>query len=209
MKKTKEIEKVINQGFQQIEEYEKQKLQAMATERAERFHAWALMIEKGKKTLPSVVKNAFTIIDPEFMNYDPPNRLQAVDLWGLDIEGLAPIMLRFVKNDTFIFYRVPTILVDLTHKRPDEHYVWAWDVRHGEKGICLFDTSDLSMALAEAQKRYKIKQDLEEEYRLEQAEKENKADQPVYEDIDGSEPVPDKVLLNSLRQLVREEIAKG
>ena len=212
MNKTNEIEKLINQGRQQIEEYEKQKLQVMVNERAERFRAWALMIEKGKKILPSVVKNAFTVIDPEFMKCEPPKNLQDGDYWMLDIDDLAPIMVRFAKDDTYIFYRVPTILIDADNKRSDDIFGWSGYTKYGitgERDIPIYDTKDLSMALAEAQTRFKIKQELEEEYLLEQAEKANKADQPVYEDVDGSEPVPDQVLLNSLRQLVREEISKG
>lgn len=64
----------------------------------------------------------------------------------------------------------------------------------------MFDS--LSLALASAAREYELAQELIAEETAQEPE------QPEYQDLDGTEPLPDQVLINGVRQLIREEIQK-
>jgi hypothetical protein len=110
----------------------------------------------------------------------------------LKIPHLAPIRVEFIKKGEGVYFPVFRV----AHYFVDEGEVyWSYRISDPEES--------LEIALAWAK---------DTQLKYEELEKKMIADREqanlVYEDVDGSEPVPDLILINNLRNIIREEIDK-
>lgn len=208
MEKNEFITSMIETGKCQLKEQEDAE-QNEHNEKAENNRRlWDKLLVEARNYFISDIRDAVQLFPNRNIDFDkPPENWQDARFY-LDIDGCAPILLKFVKKNDGLEckYVIPKVVDD-----PELYYEeftiagrygWSW---RGGYGLILFGINmfgTLSLALARAAREYELAQELIAEEAAQEPE------QPEYQDLDGTEPLPDQVLINGVRQLIREEIQK-
>lgn len=215
MKRNNLINVLIMNGNSEFDSQENEKQHKQLIDRTKNAQKWIDLKIKAKAFFDKDIQEAIEI--PEAVKndfYESPDVMNVY--FEVIIDGCAPIMLFFEgENGKFRkpIFRSPNIIEDEEGK-----LIWNYgisifyqhdgfpDTRVGignRYGVQVFETSRLDLALADAARKFDIMQEFQAEIELKNSQKEFQ-----YENLDGSEPLPDLVLLNNLRALIKEEVAR-
>lgn len=209
MERNEYIRSMIETGEYQLKEQEEEQRNMHAKEIEKTRGLWEKRLDEARSYFNSDIRDAVQLFPNRNFDLDKPPESLEKDTFYLDIEGCAPILVKFIKNNDVLEcrYIIPRIVDD-----PEQFYKefaiageygWAWTNRTLVGWMVPQATfTSLSTALATAVQAYKSVQELIADNAAQEPE------QPEYQDLDGSEPLPDQVLINGVRQLIREEIQK-
>lgn len=136
----------------------------------------------------------------------------AFDLkWPLNIPGLAPILVKMNRREVglgpYAEYSVPRI--EFFDEPEEFRFNWSSRGYGGYKGSLCLETFSLERALFDAFEKFNQLETLNQEYKHQKSLIQPKTVEPIYENLDGSEPLPDLVLVENLRRMIREEIKQS
>ena len=209
MEKNEFITSMIETGKCQLKEQEEAEKKEHYEKVQNNRRLWDKLLIEARSYFISDIRDAVRLFPSMNIDFDKPPVASWKDAsFYLEIDGCAPILLKFVNKDDRLEckYVIPKVVDD-----PELYYEeftiagrygWSWRSGYGWilLGKNMFDS--LSLALASAAREYELAQELIAEETAQEPE------QPEYQDLDGTEPLPDQVLINGVRQLIREEIQK-
>lgn len=204
--KAKMIDQLVAEGRKILDE-RTSKLEAEKERIAnENFKAWTALLEAARGYLPESVRDFLTYPEDLNLTSNPPSGIydHAFKLFTLFINGLAPIRVIFHPG-SFGEFSIPVISCD------EGEYFYSWSTRKcGIDGNTVTEVEDLPVALALAQDRKNLMlKCLAQNTAVNQPQPEEPVQkEPTYEDLQASEPVPDQVLISSLRHLIADELRK-
>lgn len=192
----KTIDELIQNGDQILKEKENRENMRAMLEETKRVSGWQDLYEKAILVLDPSIRLYLKLpnaVDNGSSSWAPSN-LDSYFYWTIEIPGLAPIQVEFAGNEHVKRYKIDfKDPVDKTN---------GYTFLHDDEGV------GLSCALAAARRVHDRVVEIETAYENYLKEEEELSREPEYIDTDGSEPLPDAVLLSGLRRLIREEVSK-
>lgn len=204
MKRNDFVQSLINLGLETLSQEETNRQNAEQQRLYLAAVKWEGMLEKARRFFDASIRDAIEI--HEHFKYDiqdPPALANAY--FVINVDDCAPILLRFLVengNPVKAIFVSPRIDED-EEKCWDKSLIWSYGTYGGIFGTMSFETESIDLALADAERKYLLMQDIYNQRRYSKSEKQLK-----YENMDGSEPVPDLVLLEGIRRMIREEITR-
>lgn len=191
---------MLKEGQRILADEEKARQQKIASEKFQNQRDWGHLFEAAKSALPIEVAS-YLVLPPGFKDGQQciPQQVHNFYDWHLKIGGLVPITVNFDQYNKVESYMVA--LAEPTFhgfsRQLDQQFA-------GPKAL------ERALAFAAQQSEILHTRQVEHERQeKEYQEKETLASKELkYQDIDGSEPVPDAVLINGLRMLIRQELQK-
>jgi len=172
---------------------------------------WRKALDTAKERFPEPELAQFVMISDEryFDHQEPPRDFNQID-FSLEIEEFAPIKVIFDHpygdssgaEKVDISYKVPRIEMD----EEENKLIFCWSMRGcGYRGSGSQWMVELPRALYEARVVFATRN----LYQNQLDEKKLIKPEPVYSNMDGSEPVPDLVLVAELKKLIREIVSQA
>jgi len=209
MEQTDQIKALINEGKKILREKEDLISREKASAMLKRINTWDNFIKNAKENIPIALVDYLSVDGVNFRDLDAPWNLASASrgLLQIKIDGLAPIALEFDGESRVNKYIVPEIG---SFALNGDRYGWEFYSRdrvHGEEGTEVLETESMKLALAVAEKRYQLMQNLMADWRQKVAEEEAREAKVEPQYVPVEEGV-DQQVMNGIRAIIREEIHK-